>query len=78
MKELLTTLVRLLVDRPESVLVEETHISGTIRYRIRVAGADVGRVIGRQGRVIRALRVVMRSVAGSALNRVEVELHEEC
>jgi len=77
MKELLTTLVRLLVDEPEDVSVEETDINGTIRYQIRVAAADAGRVIGRQGRVIRALRVVMRSVAGSADHRVEVELDQE-
>jgi len=77
MKDMLATLVRHLVDDPSAVLVNEVVTDDSVRYEIRVAPGDVGRVIGRQGKVIRALRVVMRSVASQGQRRVDVELAKE-
>ena len=77
MKDMLATLVRHLVDDPSAVLVNEVATDDSVRYEIRVAAGDVGRVIGRQGKVIRALRVVMRSVASQGQRRVDVELAKE-
>ncbi len=74
MKEMLSALVRNIVDEPLAVNVDEIKAGETVLYEIRVAPGDVGRVIGRQGKVIRALRVVMRSVAAREFRRVDVEL----
>lgn len=77
MKEMLSVMVRYLVDDPESVVIDELGSDESVRYDIHVAPADVGRVIGRQGKVIRALRVVMRSVASQGMRRVDVELAKQ-
>ena len=77
MKDMLATLIRHMVDDPSAVSVDEVAADDSVRYEIRVAPGDVGRVIGRQGKVIRALRVVMRSVASQGQRRVDVELAKE-
>jgi predicted RNA-binding protein YlqC (UPF0109 family) len=74
MHEMLVTMVRLLVDSPEDVRVEEARGDGTVRLVVHVAPSDVGRVIGRQGKVIRSLRVLLRAAAARAGDRVEIEL----
>lgn len=74
MKEMLSALVRSIVDDPHAVVVDEIRAEDAVLYEIRVAPGDVGRVIGRQGKVIRALRVVMRSVAAREFHKVDVEL----
>ena len=73
----MSELVRCLVDQPEAVVVDEIDGGETLLYEVQVAETDVGRVIGRGGRVIRALRVVMRSVAADGRRRVEVELAKQ-
>lgn len=77
MRDMLAVIVRHMVDDPAAVSVTEVLGDDTIRYEIRVAPEDVGRVIGKQGKVIRALRVVMRSVAAQDRRRVDVELAKE-
>lgn len=77
MRDFLSELVRCLVDQPEAVVVDEIDGGETLLYEVQVAETDVGRVIGRGGRVIRALRVVMRSVAADGRRRVEVELAKQ-
>ncbi len=74
MQELLKTLVCYLVDKPEAVVVREEASEQSVVLTIEVAPDDVGRVIGRQGRVIRALRAVMRAAAARAGRRVVVEI----
>ena len=61
MKELLEFLARSLVDNPDEVRVEETENDDTIVLRLSVAKDDVGKVIGRQGRVARAMRTVVKA-----------------
>jgi len=71
--ELLAELARRLVDEPDAVRVEQVEgDDGSLVLRLHVAEGDVGKVIGRQGRIARALRTIVR--AGSARERRRVQL----
>ena len=75
MAELLEELARRLVDEPDAVRVEEVEeYDGTLLLRLHVAEGDVGKVIGRQGRIARALRTLMRASAAREGRRVLVEI----
>jgi predicted RNA-binding protein YlqC (UPF0109 family) len=74
--ELLAHLARHLVDDPDAVEVEEVHREGTTVLRLRVAKDDVGKVIGRQGRIARALRAIVRASGARSHNRVVLEILE--
>lgn len=76
MKELLVTLAQGLVDNPAAVRVEEDAPSedGTIVFHLHVDAADMGRVIGKQGRIAKALRIVMRAAATQQGKRIAVEI----
>jgi predicted RNA-binding protein YlqC (UPF0109 family) len=70
--ELLEYLARKLVDEPDAVRVERVEEDDTIVLRLHVAQDDLGKVIGRQGRIARALRTIVR--AGSVRERRRVQL----
>jgi predicted RNA-binding protein YlqC (UPF0109 family) len=72
MPELLEFLARQLVDEPDAVRVERVEHEDAIVLRLHVARDDLGKVIGRQGRIARALRTVVR--AGGARDRRRVQL----
>jgi uncharacterized protein len=72
--ELLEYLARQLVDEPEAVRVETAEEEDAIVLRLHVAEADVGKVIGRQGRIARALRTVVRASAARERRRVLLEI----
>ena len=72
--ELLEYLARQLVDDPDAVRVEQFEEDGALVLRLEVADGDVGKVIGRHGKVARALRTVMRASAGGDGQRVVVEI----
>ena len=74
MSELVEYLARQLVDDPDSVRVEEEEREGALVLRLHVAQDDVGKVIGRQGRVARALRAVVRASAARRRERVLLEI----
>lgn len=74
MRELVEFLAKSLVDRPEDVQVSENVGDDAIIYEIRVAPDDVGKLIGKQGRVVRAIRTVMRASAARQGKRVEVDV----
>ena len=75
MKQLLTVLAQGLVEKPEGVEVTETiDERGTIILRLHVADGDMGRVIGKQGRIAKAIRTVMRAAAIRNDVRVTVEI----
>ncbi|MGI5940513.1 MAG: KH domain-containing protein [Thermoleophilia bacterium] len=74
MKELLEFLARSLVDHPEQVRVEETENSDGVVLRLSVAKEDVGKVIGRQGRIARALRTVVKASAVRDGKQATVEI----
>ena len=76
MAELLAHLARSLVDEPDAVEVEEVHREGVTILQLRVAKEDVGKVIGRQGRIARALRAIVRASGARSHNRVVLEIME--
>ena len=75
MGELVAELARRLVDEPEAVRVEEVEEEdGTLVLELFVAEGDVGKVIGRQGRLARALRTIVRAGGVEAGRRVQLEI----
>jgi len=74
--ELLAHLARQLVDDPDAVEVEETEREGATVLQLRVAKEDVGKVIGRQGRIARALRAIVRASGARSHRRVVLEILE--
>jgi predicted RNA-binding protein YlqC (UPF0109 family) len=74
MKELIEYIVRSLVDDPSQVRVTEVEGSNTIIYELRVAPEDMGRVIGKGGRVANAIRALLRVVAARQGKRATLEI----
>ena len=74
MKDLLLYIARNLVDHPEAVTVTEVPGQEEITLELRVAPEDMGKVIGRQGRIAKELRTLMRSVAQRQGTKVSVEI----
>ena len=76
MTELLVTIVSGLVSQPDSVTVtvDEPNEEGVIVYHLHVAENDMGRVIGKQGRIAKAIRVVMRAAANRNNEKIAVEI----
>ena len=76
MAELLAYLARQLVDEPDAVRVETVERDGGIVLQLHVAPDDVGKVIGRQGRIARALRTIVRAGAARSRERLLLEIVE--
>ena len=74
MKELLTYIAQNLVDHPDAVSVKEYESDGETVLELRVAPEDMGKVIGRQGRIAKEIRTLVRSVAQRSGKRVFVEI----
>lgn len=76
MKELLVILASGLVEDPDavSVDVDDPAEDGTIVYHLHVAENDMGRVIGKQGRIAKAIRIVMRAAASRKDQKISVEI----
>lgn len=76
MAELLKHLAKQLVDDPDAVEVEEVRQEGATVLQLRVAKDDIGKVIGRQGRIARALRAIVRASGARSHRRVVLEIME--
>ncbi|MBQ4257604.1 MAG: KH domain-containing protein [Clostridia bacterium] len=76
MEELLVTITKGLVEEPDAVrvTVDPPLEDGTVTYHLFVADDDMGRVIGKQGRIAKAIRVVMRAAATRNGGKVAVEI----
>ena len=75
MRDLVDYVVRSLVSEPDAVRVEEVEEEdGTLVLRLHVAEADIGKVIGRQGRLARALRTIVRAGGVEAGRRLQLEI----
>jgi len=75
MKELLAYLLNNIVDHPEAVTIdEETDATGTIIYKVKVHAEDVGKVIGKQGKIINSIRNLVRIKAIKLQQRARVEV----
>ena len=76
MAELLAELARKLVDDPDAVRVDEVEREGAVVLRLHVAKDDVGKVIGRQGRIARALRTIVRAGSATTGRKLLLEIVE--
>ena len=74
MKELLTYIAQNLVEHPDAVSVTEVELSDETVLERRVAPEDMGKVIGRQGRIAKEIRALMRSVAQRQGKRISVDI----
>lgn len=74
MKELLTYIIQNLVDHPDEVTVTEREAGSETIFEVRVADGDMGKVIGRQGRIIKEVRILMKAVAQRKGKKVAVEV----
>ncbi len=74
MTELLQQIIRNIVDAPEEVRVNEVESERALILEVRVAADDVGKVIGREGRIINALRQIIKAAAGKRARRVTLDL----
>lgn len=74
MIELVEVIAKSLVDHPEAVEVTETTDSQTTVLQLKVAPEDMGKVIGKQGRIAKALRTVVKAAATKANKKVIVEI----
>ena len=77
MKELLETIVRPLVQFPDEVDVTLTEREDSTLLELRVNPSDMGKVIGRQGRIAKAIRTVMRAASGKDGKKVIVDIVED-
>ncbi len=76
MKELLELIARSLVDNPEQVQVKEVEGEQTTVLELRVAGEDLGKVIGKQGRTARSIRTLLASAGMKLKKRIVFEIIE--
>ena len=76
MKDLLISIASGLVNEPDQVTVEVDDINeeGLVVYHLHVAQDDMGRVIGKQGRIAKAIRTVMRATANRSDTKISVEI----
>ena len=74
MKELVEVIAKSLVDNPEEVVVTETENEKAIVLELRVAQSDMGKVIGKQGRIAKAIRSVVKAAASKEDKKVIVEI----
>ena len=74
MKELLTYIVQNLVEKPDEVSVTEREANGETVFEVRVADCDMVKVIGRQGRIVKEIRILMKAVAQRKGKKVSVEI----
>ena len=76
LKELVEYLARALVDNPDEVSVEAVEDEKKTTLRLKVAPADLGRVIGKQGRTARAMRTLLHATAAKSRRRAVLEILE--
>ena len=74
MKELVEFIAKSLVDNPDSVVVNEVNGEQSIILKLTVAPEDMGKIIGKQGRIAKAIRTVIKAVAVKQNKRVIVEI----
>lgn len=74
MKELLTYIVKNLVTEPDAIAITETSEGDTVTFELRVAQADMGRVIGRHGRIAKEIRTLMKAAGNRENKKVTVEI----
>lgn len=74
MVELVRAITKSLVEHPDAVEVSESQSGGTTVIQLKVAPEDMGKVIGKQGRIAKAIRIVVKAAATKANEKVVVEI----
>lgn len=74
MKELITYLAKSLVDEPDAVTVEQAETDDAIVFTLSVAPDDMGRVIGKHGKIAKAIRSIVKSASYKSSKKVVVEI----
>ena len=74
MKDLVEVIAKSLVDYPDEVVVTETEDQDSVLVELRVASSDMGKVIGRQGRIAKALRIVVKAASSKSDKKVVVDI----
>ena len=77
MKDVLELIIASLVDNKDQISIEETLNEKSVEYKVKVAESDMGKVIGKQGRVAKSIRTVKKSVAWKEGKKVNFEFVEE-
>jgi len=76
MKDLLEYIAKNLVDKPDEVSIDEVERDGVVTLTLRVASEDMGKVIGRQGRIVREIRTILKTVGQRYGKKVMVVIAE--
>jgi predicted RNA-binding protein YlqC (UPF0109 family) len=76
MKELVLTIAKALVDNPDKVEVQEVNGERTTVLELKVDDADKGKIIGKEGRIIKAIRVIVNSASAKLDKRATIEVVE--
>jgi predicted RNA-binding protein YlqC (UPF0109 family) len=76
MKELIEAIVKPLVDSPEHVEITELESNHQITYRLSVHKKDIGKVIGKQGRIAKAIRTVVYAAGSNSSKRIQLEIND--
>lgn len=76
MKELVQLIVESLVDQPKNVVITEEETEDTLVIRVKVAQDDMGKVIGKQGRIAKAIRTVVKAAASKTDKKVLVDIEQ--
>ncbi|MBP9015643.1 MAG: KH domain-containing protein [Candidatus Atribacteria bacterium] len=76
MKDLVEFIVKALVDHPEEVKVSEVEGEQSVIYEIRVSQEDMGKIIGKQGRIARAIRTIVKAAGAKKGKKTAVEILE--
>jgi uncharacterized protein len=74
MKELVEVIAKSLVDNPDEVVVTQTESGNDLLIELKVAPSDMGKVIGRQGRIAKAIRCVVKAASSRSDKKVVVEI----
>ena len=77
MKEILEIIIKNLVENEDQVVVSEKEEENNIVFEVKVSEKDLGKVIGKQGRIAKSIRTVMKSIAGKEHKKVSVEFLED-
>ena len=73
MKEILETIITNLVDNKDAVEITEKQTDREVIYEVKVADSDMGKVIGKQGKLARSIRTLMKSIAGREHKKINIE-----
>lgn len=77
MKDTLAYIISAIVENPDKVKIEESEEEDMLNYTVSLAKEDMGRVIGKEGKVIKAIRNVMKIPANKKTKRINISLKEE-